>query len=73
MSKFSVSIPSYIYEQLAASVGKREVSGFIAQAVEEKLLDDAVEQSVEDFINLRNTLPKLRAGDIRKAMAQGRV
>ena len=73
VSKFSVSMPRYIYEQLAAKLGKREVSGFIADAVEERLLGEATEDIVEAFIAMRQRLPKVSTKAIKEAMEKGRT
>ncbi len=73
VSKFSISMPSYIYRQLSAQLGKREVSSFIASAVEEKLLDVSAGDSVEAFIALRRRLPKVTGQALKEAIGQGRL
>ena len=73
VSKFSVSMPSYMYEQLAAKLGKREVSGFITDAVEERLLDEVTQDDVEAFIAMRQRLPKVSTKVIKEAMEKGRT
>lgn len=73
VSKFSVSMPSYIYEQLAVKLGKREVSGFIADAVEKRLLDETIQDDVEAFIAIRQKLPKVSVKAIQEAIEKGRT
>ena len=65
--------PSYIYQQLASRLGKREVSSYISEAVEEKLLNEAIEDNVEAFIAMRERLPKFSAKAIKKAIERGRI
>lgn len=73
VSKFSVSMPSYIYQQLAARLGKREVSGFVTAAVEEKLLNTNHEDAVEAFLAMRSKLPKFDRKTIKDAIVKGRM
>lgn len=73
VSKFSISMPSYIYQQLARLLDKRELSRFISEAVEEKILGEAVQNSVEDFIALRSRLPKIDKESILAAIEKGRI
>lgn len=73
VSKFSVSMPEYLYAQLATKLGKREVSGFITDAVEEKLLNVATDDAVETFIAMRQKIPKVNAKAIKEAVEKGRM
>lgn len=74
VGKISVSLPLHLTDYLATKVGKREVSGFIAEAVEEKMLRDAgSDDPVEAFIELRTLLPKVSDKEIREAINKGRA
>ena len=74
VNKISISLPTYIIDYLAAIAGKREVSGFIARAVEEKMLrDTGGDDPVEAFIALRKRLPKVSDHAIRAAVSKGRT
>lgn len=73
VQKISISMPAYLYARLAAMLAKREVSGYITTAVEEKLLDDITDGPVEQFFALRNRLPKMSRQTIDRAMAKGRT
>ncbi len=70
VNKISISIPEYIYERVAQT---KNVSAFITEAVEEKLLTETIENPVEDFIAMRSRLPKIRKEDIREAINKGRM
>jgi len=71
--KFSISMPDYIYQQMVQLLDKRELSRFISEAVEEKILDETVRNTVEDFIALRSRLPKVGEGIIQEAIGKGRI
>lgn len=74
VNKISISLPQHIADYLASKVGKREVSGFIAGAVEEKILRDVgTDDPVEAFIAFRNQLPKVSEKTIRAAISKGRL
>ena len=73
IQKISISLPRYLTDHLAVLLGKRELSGFIAKAVEEKLLRDTSADPVEEFIALRNRLPRVSDQAIRAAITKGRT
>ena len=58
--RVTVSLPIYLYQQLTEKVKSGEVSGFIARAVEDKLMctPESKEDAVTSFLKLRNKLPK---------------
>lgn len=74
VNKISISLPTHLTDYLAVAIGKREVSGFIAAAVEEKILCDVgTDDPVEAFIAFRNQLPKVSEKTIRAAISKGRL
>lgn len=73
VNKISISLPKHIADYLAVKLGNRQVSGFIAKAVEEKILRDTSIDPVEEFIAMRKQLPKISYKAIRAAMVKGRV
>lgn len=73
VQKISISIPAYLYARLASLLAKREMSGYITRAVEEKLLDDVTAGAVSEFIALRPRLPKVNRQAIEAAVVKGRT
>lgn len=73
VQKISISVPNNLYENLLALLGKREVSKFIAEAIEEKVLEKKLGGGVENFIALRAKLPKVVRKKILLAIEKGRI
>ena len=73
VNKISISLPVHIAEYLSATVGKRHVSRFITKVLQEKLLRDTSKDPVEDFIAIRNRLPRVSDHAIRAAITKGRI
>lgn len=72
MNKITISIPRYLHEDLKSLVKKREVSKFVAKAVEKQLLEEKVGKTTDEFISLRKKLPKFSRNKILTAIKKGR-
>lgn len=71
--RITISLPTYLYNQIKKSVPQRKVSRFIASIVEEKVLSkNADEDPVEEFLKLRKVLPKMSRRKIIAAIEEGR-
>lgn len=72
--RLTISLPEYLYQQLAKSVGPGRVSGFIAELLEKELLFQTPQRDpVEMFVKLRRILPKKSRAEIQRAIERGRV
>ena len=72
--RITISLPDYLYQQLQTYAPKRQVSRFVAEAVEAKILDKTIPTDpIEDFINQREKLPKFTYKQIRRAIEKGRM
>lgn len=70
--KLSISLPSHLYTYLASSVSSREISRYITDAVESKILAEKVSNYTKSFLLMRNKLPKFKNKDILLAIHKGR-
>lgn len=76
--RVTVSLPDYLYSQLVEQTLSRQLSGYIADAVEEKLLktrfvQDKPFDSVFEFLELRRAMPKISDKKIFDAIQKGRM
>lgn len=71
--KISISLPSYLYDYLATTVSGREISSYVTDAVEHKILNEKINNPITDFIALREQLPKFSSQEILSAIHQGRT
>ncbi|KKT77567.1 MAG: hypothetical protein UW73_C0017G0016 [Microgenomates group bacterium GW2011_GWB1_44_8] len=73
VKRITVSLPVETYYLLAQHTQDRTTSKFVAQAIEEKLLKMPRGKSdVDEFLSLRDCLPKVGASQIKKAISRGR-
>jgi len=72
MQRITISLPKYLYEDLIQRVPERGVSGFVAQAVESRLMAADVDP-IKEFIKLRERLPKIKRQGIIQAIKKGRL
>lgn len=72
--RLTVSLPTYLYQRIRTKLPRRKVSRFVAKAVENELfqLENAPQDPVEDWLRLRESLPKLSTEKILRAIAKGR-
>lgn len=70
--RITVSLPKYLYEDLVQLIPAGRVSHFVAQALENKLME-VDEDPIEEFIALRKKLPKAKKATILKAIKKGRA
>jgi len=73
--RVTVSLPKNIYEDLISWIGKGKVSKFVAEATEDRLLEEklAPKDPVEAFFAHRKNLPKLTTKQILAAIHKGRT
>jgi len=69
--RFTISFPAYLYEYLIHHIPSGKVSSFVAQAVEKELVN-IDNDPVEEFVSLRNKLPRKSQSQILRAIKQGR-
>lgn len=75
LQRITVSLPEHVYDNLMMLVDKGAVSRFIAEATEERILEEKTKKKdpVEEFIALRGKLPKLSDRKIFAAIRKGRM
>lgn len=71
--KISVSLPFHLYDYLSANIPPREISSYISEAVEHKILNEKVTSAVDNFLSLKANLPKFKKQAVLKAIHQGRT
>ena len=69
--RITISLPKYLYEDLVQLIPTGQVSSFVAQAVEEQLIEFESDP-FEEFIKLRRKFPKRQRGEIIKAIKKGK-
>ena len=72
--RVTITMPTYLYRQVAKIAPPRMVSDFVSRAVEKQLLETtAAVDPVDDFLAQRQKLPKFTARQVRNAIASGRI
>lgn len=71
-NRLTISIPSYIYNNLTNNVPKGQVSNFIAGAIEQALFNSD-KDPINAFFEMRNKLPKISKKDIKRSIEKGRL
>jgi len=76
-TRITVSLPKHLKDALLRKVPKGEISGFVSEAVEEKIFSLEIEKpNAKNLMNklrsLRKRAPKISAEDILKAIRKGR-
>ncbi len=73
--RITVSLPRYVHEELLAFVSRRQLSHFVAEAVEEHLLDQKIAPNdpLKKFFDLRKKTPKISDKEILEAVQKGRT
>lgn len=72
IQRITVSLPDYLYEDLVRQMPAGRVSRFVAKAVEKELMELET-NPIEEFIALREKLPKRQKTQILKAIKKGRI
>ena len=70
--RITISIPKYLYDDLALQLAPRKISSFAARAIEKELVEMETDP-IEDFIQARKKLPKIEKAFILKAIKKGRI
>lgn len=71
--RITISMPDNIYKLLTAIVSRGKISPFITKAVEDRLIEEIVNDPVKEFLNLRKAFPKTSGKKIISAIEKGRV
>ena len=73
--RVTVSLPTYVYEDLIALLPRGEISSFVAEATENRLLEEKFEKKdpIEAFFAHKKDLPKLTHKQIMAAIRKGRT
>jgi len=69
--RITISLPKYLYEDLVQLIPTGQVSSFVAQAVEEQLIEFESDP-FEEFMKLRKRFPKKQREEIIRAIRKGR-
>lgn len=75
--RITITLETYLFERVKQTVGEASVSSFIAQAVEDKLLQPlnqalSPDEAFEEMCKIGDTQPMTRE-KIRRAIEDGRV
>ncbi|MFZ2199984.1 MAG: hypothetical protein WAV40_04305 [Microgenomates group bacterium] len=71
--KISVSLPIHLFDYLSANIPPRELSSYISEAVEHKVLNEKITSTVDNFLALKSKMPKFTKQTILHAIHQGRT
>ena len=74
--RVTVNLPDYLYEDLLTLAPARGVSSYVAEAVEDKVLDAKLKpktEPVDAFLALRKRTRKLSDEEIMEAIHKGRT
>jgi metal-responsive CopG/Arc/MetJ family transcriptional regulator len=72
--RLTVSLPDYLYDRLQPLLQERQLSSFVAEAVEEKILARTQKDDpVEAFLGWRRVVPKFSNRQILAAIRKGRT
>lgn len=73
--RITVSLPDYLYEDLLTLVPARGVSGYVAEAIEKRIIQRKTkrEDAFENFLALRDEAPKRNVKQILAAIHKGRT
>ncbi len=73
--RITVSMPTHLYNQLIETVPERQVSKFVSESVEERLLalKRAPYGGAKDLLVLRDSLPRYSTEEIKNAINKGRT
>lgn len=72
MQRITISVPKYLYENLAQQIPAGKLSRFAVQALEKELMKFNT-NPIEEFIKLRKKLPKKKKLEILRAIQKGRA
>ena len=72
MQRMTVSIPKYLYKDLVRQLPPRKISDFAARVLEKGLLELEIDPT-EEFIQLRERLPKIQKAKILRVIKKGRT
>lgn len=72
VQRITVSLPDYLYKDLVRQMPAGRVSRFVAKAVEKELMELGA-NPVEEFVALREKLPKKNRTEIIKMIKKGRI
>lgn len=73
--RITVSLPDYLYEDMLMLVPARGISGYVAEAVQKRVLQHKVKlnDAVASFLELRTEAPRKNIKQILNAIHKGRI
>lgn len=74
--RVTVSLPTYLYDDLVMLIPTGSISSYVAEAVEDKILDKKLKPKldpIDAFLNLRNITTKISGKKIIEAIHKGRT
>ena len=73
--RVTVSLPKDIYGELLRIIGKGKISSFVAEATEDKLLEEKIDKTdpIKAFFALRKITTKRTTKQILAAIRKGRT
>lgn len=73
--RVTVSLPDYLYTELRLMLGRGDLSSFMAEAAEEKMLDEKLtpKDPIKAFFAHKEYLPKLTTKQILVNIRKGRT
>jgi len=74
MNRISITLPQYLQDSLTRSVPNGQISKFVSDAIEAKLIQTQTRlDPVDDYFKFAAQLPSVPFLKIKKAIAKGRV
>lgn len=73
ITRITISLPEYLARILQRAIKPGERSEFIRSLVERELVTRSKVDPIEEFLSLRDKLPKVSEKKIMKAIKKGRV
>lgn len=74
--RLTISLPNYLYDQLMAFYGRGEVSQFVSEAVESRIIAAKINKETypeDELLKLKKKLPRITRTQILRAIAKGRA
>jgi len=74
--RVTVSLPSYVYDDLVMLLPTGGISSYVAEAIEDRILDTKLKPKTDpfdEFINLRKITTKISDIEIMQAIHKGRT
>jgi len=75
VQRVTISLPRYLYNELTLFLEKGQISHFISEAIEQRLIEKKIrsKDTVSHFFSHRKYLPKLTDKQVMSAIRKGRI